>query len=140
MNDLEIAERHYQTVTILDLVGKIRIGVGNIKLRAALRQMMGEGKHQILLNLADVSHIDSSGLGELVAGYVAVKDIGGKLKLLNLNQRVRELMVMTKLLTVFEVYEDESEAVKSFQIPVEETESKPSKISAVKANKATINL
>ena len=140
MNDLEIAERHYQTVTILDLVGKIRIGVGNIKLRAALRQMLGEGKHQILLNLADVSHIDSSGLGELVAGYVAVKDIGGKLKLLNLNQRVRELMVMTKLLTVFEVYEDESEAVKSFQIPVEDTESKPSKISAVKANKATINL
>lgn len=134
MENLNITERHYKSVTILDLAGKIRLGEGNVKLRATLRQAMSEGKNRILLNLAEVSHIDSSGLGELVAGFVSLRKSGGELKLLHLNQRVRELMVITKLLTVFEVFEDEQDAVAGFQTPAADSDIKQSE--AVSENSA----
>ena len=112
---LDIKERQNQNVTILDLSGKIHLGESSIKFRTSLRQRMQEGKKHILLNLADVSQIDSCGLGELVAGFVSVERNGGEMKLLNLTDRVSELMMITKLVTVFEVYENEEAAVNSFQ-------------------------
>ena len=122
MDNLTITERHYKTVTILDLAGKIRIGDGNVKFRKVLRVLVESGKKNILLNLADVSHIDSSGLGELVAGFVSLQKNEGELKLLHLNYRVREIMMMTKLLTIFTVFENEDEAVASFQSHLENIE------------------
>lgn len=115
MNKLTIIQRHHEDVTILDLAGNVRIGEDIIKLRQALRILITEGEKKILLDLAGISHIDSSGLGELVAGYISLKKIGGELKLLNLTTRVSELMMITKLLTVFDSFEDEDEAIKSFQ-------------------------
>ena len=114
MNNLEITERRAGVVTVLDLRGNIRLGEGNIHLHRALRALVDKGDKRILINLADVTHIDSSGLGELVAGYTTLQKNGGDLKLLKLTERVRELMVITKLLTVFDVFDDEQEAIASF--------------------------
>jgi anti-sigma B factor antagonist len=140
MNNLNITERHNQTVTILDLKGNIRMGDDIIKLRKALRLIAGEGEKNILLNLADVSHIDSSGLGELVAGYVALQKSGGELKLLHLTKRIKELMMITNLVTIFEVYENEEDAVNSFQINSEYMETKQSGYVTGKLDRALINL
>ena len=117
MNNLNITERRNQSVTILDLKGNIRIGEGNVELHNILRFLVEKGEKKILLNLADVSYIDSSGLGELVAGFTTLQKNGGEMKLLNLTKRVSELMVITKLLTVFDIYESETEAVESFNNP-----------------------
>lgn len=114
MKNLSITERTVQDVIILDLSGNIRMGEDSIKLRNMLRDLAASGDKKVLLDLADVSNIDSSGLGELVAGYASVRKSGGDLKLLNLTDRVSELMVITKLLTVFEVFGDEKEALDSF--------------------------
>lgn len=128
MDNLTITERYNQDVTILDLTGKIRLGESIVNLRTALRVVTEEGKTNILLNLAAVSHIDSSGLGELVAGYTSMQKNGGELKLLHLNYRVREIMLMTKLLTIFDVFEDEEEAVLSFKIHTDTYVKKQSEI------------
>jgi anti-sigma B factor antagonist len=101
-------------VTIVDLSGKITMGEGGITLREEVRKLLAEGKKKIVLNLAEVNYIDSSGLGELVSAYTAVKNAGGELKLLNLTSKVRDLLVITKLVTVFDVKEDEASAVSSF--------------------------
>jgi anti-sigma B factor antagonist len=101
-------------VTIVDLSGKITLGEGGITLREEVRKLLAEGKKKIVLNLAEVNYIDSSGLGELVSAYTAVKNAGGELKLLNLTSKVRDLLVITKLVTVFDVKEDEASAVSSF--------------------------
>lgn len=122
MDNLSITQRQNKNVTVLDLEGQIRLGTGNIKLRETLRELAGQGKHNVLINLANVAQIDSSGLGELVGGYVSIKKSGGEIKLLHLNSRVQELMVITKLYTVFDVYENEDEAVASFQISEETAE------------------
>jgi anti-sigma B factor antagonist len=114
MKNLNIVERRNELITILDLEGNIRLGSGSAELRAALRLLVEKGEKEILLNMADVSHIDSSGLGELVSGYTTIHKAGGHLKLLHLSERVHELMTMTKLLTVFDVYDDEIKAVQSF--------------------------
>lgn len=114
MSNLSIAERPAESILILDLKGNIRIGEDSIHIHETLRQLLARGEKRILLNLADVSYIDSSGLGELVAGYTTCKREGAELKLLNLTHRVRELMVITKLLIVFEVFDDEREALASF--------------------------
>jgi anti-sigma B factor antagonist len=114
MNNLNISERRNQSVTILDLMGNIRIGESNVELHNILRFLVEKGEKKILLNLGDVSYIDSSGLGELVAGYTTLQKAGGEMKLLNLTKRVTELMVITKLLTVFEIFDNETEAVGSF--------------------------
>lgn len=115
MKNLSITERRTGSVIILDLKGNIRLGEGSRELHEAIRRIVEEGEKQLLLNLAEVSYIDSSGLGEIVAGYSTLQKIGGEMKLLNLTDRVSELMVITKLLTVFEVYEDEVQAINSFQ-------------------------
>ena len=101
-------------VTIVDLSGKITLGEGGITLREEVRKLLGEGQKKIVLNLAEVNYIDSSGLGELVSAYTAVKNAGGELKLLNLTSKVRDLLVITKLVTVFDVKDDEASAVSAF--------------------------
>lgn len=114
MSDLTISERQAGDVTILDLEGKITIGEGSVALRNAIRRLLGEGKNKILLNLAGVGYIDSSGIGELVSSFTAVNKEGGTLKLLNLTQKIQDLLAITKLLTVFDVYNDEATALASF--------------------------
>lgn len=123
MSKLIITKRWNGQVRILDLAGKIKIGDESTVLRAALRELSGEGAKNILLNLADVSSIDSSGLGELVAGFVSVRRTGGIIKLINLTDRISQLMMITKLLTVFDVYADEATAVASFDNAEDEDES-----------------
>jgi anti-sigma B factor antagonist len=92
----------------------VRIGGGTVQLHKAIRCLVDEGKTQILLNLSDVTHIDSSGLGELISGHISVTNHGGTIKLAHLTERLRELMVITKLLTVFDVYDDEAKALATF--------------------------
>jgi anti-sigma B factor antagonist len=116
MAELNINERQAGDVTVLDMSGKITIGEGSVALRTAIRRLLEEGKKRILLNLASVSYIDSSGIGELVSSYTAInKEEGGQLKLLNLTQKIKDLLTITKLLTVFDVYDNEAEALNSFK-------------------------
>jgi len=114
MADINISERQAGDVTILDLDGKVTIGEGSVALRNAIRRLLGEGKNKILLNLGGVGYVDSSGIGELVSSFTAVNKEGGVLKLLNLTQKIQDLLAITKLLTVFDVYENEGEALSSF--------------------------
>ena len=106
--------RQVGDVTVIDISGRITLGEGSTVLRDAVRDMTTSGNRKILLNLGDVSYIDSSGIGELVAGFISVAKAGGTLKLVNLTKRVQDLVHMTKLYFVFEVYEDEARAVLSF--------------------------
>lgn len=114
MAELNISERQAGDVTILDMDGKVTIGEGSVALRNAIRRLLGEGKNKILLNLGSVSYIDSSGIGELVSSFTAVNKEGGTLKLLNLTEKIQDLLAITKLLTVFDVFEDEGAALGSF--------------------------
>jgi len=114
MAELDLKERQAGDVTILDLNGSVRIGEGSIALRNAIRQLTESGKSKILLNLGNVNYMDSSGIGELIANYTTVSRSGGQLKLLNLTDKIQNLLVITKLLTVFDVYESEAEALNSF--------------------------
>ena len=111
---MKFTTREVGGVTIVDLSGKITLGEGGVTLRDEVRKLLAEGKKKIVLNLAEVNYIDSSGLGELVSAYTAVKNAGGELKLLNLTSKVRDLLVITKLVTVFDVKDDEASAVSSF--------------------------
>lgn len=115
MAELNINERQAGDVTVLDMSGKITIGEGSVALRTAVRRLLEEGKKRILLNLGGVSYIDSSGIGELVSSFTAINKEGGQLKLLNLTQKLRDLLTITKLLTVFDVYENEADALNSFK-------------------------
>ncbi|HYX41737.1 MAG TPA: STAS domain-containing protein [Pyrinomonadaceae bacterium] len=115
MAELNISERQAGDVTVLDLSGKITIGEGSVSLRSAIRRLIDEGKKKILLNLADVGYVDSSGIGELVSSYTTIGRESGQLKLLNLTQKIQDLLAITKLLTVFDVYEDEATALNSFK-------------------------
>ena len=112
---MAITQRQLDDVVILDLAGRITIGEGTIMLRERIAKMLDAGDKKFLLSLADVDYIDSSGLGELVSSFTRVKNQKGELKLLDLTRRVRDLMQITKLLTVFEVFDDEAEALKSFR-------------------------
>jgi anti-sigma B factor antagonist len=115
MAELNISERQAGDVTILDMSGKITIGEGSIALRSAIRRLLEEGQKKILLNLAGVGYIDSSGIGELVSSYTAIGKENGQLKLLNLTQKLQDLLAITKLLTVFDVYDSEAEALNSYK-------------------------
>ena len=115
MAELELNERQAGDVTILDLTGSVRMGEGAVSLRNSIRGLNDAGKKKILLNLAGVKNIDSSGIGELIANYTTIKREGGQLKLLNLTEKIQNLLVITKLLTVFDSYDNESEALSSFQ-------------------------
>ena len=112
---MESKIRHVESVTILDLSGKITLGEASGKLRSAVSEALSAGSKKILLNLADVNYIDSAGLGELVSAYTTVKNAGGEMKLANLTKKVKDLLVITKLLTVFDVKDDEKSAITSFQ-------------------------
>jgi len=114
MINLYINERQVEDVTILDLKGRERIRGVTIALHESIRCLAGEGKTQVLLDLAWVKHIDSGGLGELVASHVTLDEKGGALNLMHMTESVHELMTNTKLLTVFDVYDDEPKALASF--------------------------
>jgi len=111
---MKIQKRENGGVTILDLEGKITIGKGDVALRDAVHEVLDGGAKKILIDLADVTTVDSSGVGELVSAFTTVTNRGGKLKLLNLPSKVNDILQITQLITVFEVYDDESEAVASF--------------------------
>jgi anti-sigma B factor antagonist len=111
---IKISSRQVDGVTILDLSGRITLGEGSVQLRDAVRDLLAKGQKKILLNLADVNYIDSSGIGELVSAFTTVKNQGGELKLLNLTKKVHDLLQITKLYTVFDVQDDETSAVGSF--------------------------
>ena len=111
---MQIEERVVGGVTILDLSGKMTLGEGDELLREKIASLINAGHKQMLLNLDGVPYIDSAGLGEIVRTYTTVSRQGGKLKLLNLTKRIEDLLSITKLLTVFEVYDSEAEAIQSF--------------------------
>ncbi len=115
MAELNISERQAGDITILDLDGKVTIGEGSIALRSAIRRLLGEGKNKILLNLGSVGYVDSSGIGELVSSFTAVSKEEGTLKLLNLTQKIQDLLAITKLLTVFDVFDNEGDALSSYK-------------------------
>ena len=112
---LTIASREVDGVAVLDLNGRITLGEGSVQLRDAIREMISKGQTRILLNLADVNYIDSSGLGELVSAYTTAKNQGATLKLLKLTKKVHDLLQLTKLYTVFDVSDDEASAIASFK-------------------------
>ena len=105
--------RRLDDVVIMDLSGRITMGEGTLIVREQIKKLLDAGDRKFLLNLSDVDYIDSSGLGELVTSFTTVRNQGGQLKLLNLTRRVQDLLQITKLLTVFEVFDSESEALKS---------------------------
>jgi len=111
---LSIDKREVSHVTILDIRGRIVLGDEIGQLRMAVRGLVAEGKKKIILNLAGVDYIDSSGVGELVGCFTTVRNAGGELKLLNLSQKVQDVLHVTKLYTVFDIRDDEFQAVKSF--------------------------
>jgi anti-sigma B factor antagonist len=111
---MKATSRDVNGVEIVKLEGKITIGAGDQQLREVISNMVNDGKSKILLDMSGVTTIDSSGIGELVGSYTTVANRGGKLKLLHLPAKLNELLHITQLITVFEVYEDEQEAVKSF--------------------------
>lgn len=111
---LHIGTREVSHVTIVDVRGRIVLGDEIGELRSAVHRLIDEGKKKIILNLADVDYIDSSGVGELVGCYTTVRNAGGELKLLNLTQKVHDVLQVTKLYTVFDIRDDEFHAVKSF--------------------------
>jgi len=111
---MEMKKRTVNDVIILDMVGKITLGEGTAALRNEVRNLLKEGNKKIILNLGEVHYVDSSGIGELVSAFTTTSNQGGRLKLLNLTKKLHELLSITKLLTVFEVYEDEEEVLKSF--------------------------
>ena len=115
MINLYIKERQIGDVTILDLKGRVRVGGATVALHKSFRSLVQEEKLLILLNLAGVTHFDSSGLGELISSHVTVLNKGGEIKLVQLTETLRELMTVTKLLTIFDVYENEAEALLSFE-------------------------
>jgi anti-sigma B factor antagonist len=115
MAELEVKERQAGDVTILDMNGSVRMGEGAVSLRNSIRGLVDGGKKKILLNLGGVKNIDSSGIGELIANYTTVSRDGGQLKLLNLTDKIQNLLVITKLLTVFDSYDNEAEALNSFK-------------------------
>jgi anti-sigma B factor antagonist len=114
MSKLNIQQRRVGDITVLDMVGKVTIDGTSNALHACIRDLLEKGQNQILLNLAGVAYIDSSGLGELISCHVTLNKSGGQMKILHLTQRLRELMTITKLLTIFDVYDNEAEAINSF--------------------------
>ena len=111
---VKLNTRQVGDVTVVDVAGRITLVEGSSALRDSLRDMINKNQKKILLNLGEVNYIDSSGIGELVSGFTTVTNSGGQLKLLNLNKRVKDLLQITKLYTVFDVHEDEAGAIRSY--------------------------
>ena len=106
--------RQQQDITIVDLSGQIKLGEGSSVLRETVKDLLGEGRKKILLNLADINYIDSSGVGELVSAFTSVRNQGGELKLLHLTKKVHDILQITKLYTVFDVRDNEAAAISAF--------------------------
>ena len=112
---MQISERTVGDVVIVDVSGKVTLGDGgDVVLKDKMRSLVQQGQKKVLLNLGDVSYVDSAGLGEIVQAYATVNKNGGTLKLLNVTKRIKDLLSITKLLTVFECHDNEAEAIKSF--------------------------
>jgi anti-sigma B factor antagonist len=111
---VKLTSRQVGDVTVIDAAGRVTLGEGASAFRDAIRNFAAKGDKKLLLNLGDVSYIDSSGIGEMVSGFTTVTNGGGQLKLVGLSKRVKDLLQITKLYTVFEVFDDEAEAVRSF--------------------------
>jgi anti-anti-sigma factor len=111
---MDVSRRQVGDVTILDLKGKITIGSGDVQLRNAVQEVINSGATKVLINMAHVSTIDSSGIGELVSAYTTATNRGAKMKLINLPAKVTDILTITQLITVFDVYDSEAEGVSSF--------------------------
>ena len=111
---VKLTTRQVGDVTVIDAAGRITLGEAASTFRDKIRALVAEGQKKILVNLAEVSYIDSSGIGELVSGFTTVTNGGGQLKLVGLSKRIKDLLQITKLYTVFVVYEDEAAAIRSF--------------------------
>jgi anti-sigma B factor antagonist len=111
---MDIKERVVDGVSVLDLAGKIVLGEGDVQIKERIKDMLADGQRKILLNLGDVSYIDSAGLGALISCYTTVKREGGRMKLVNLTRRIQDLLAITKLITVFEHFDNEKTAIESF--------------------------
>ena len=111
---MKASTRQVDGVTIVDLSGRITLGEGSVVLRDTIKDLLSKGQKKILLNLGDVSYIDSSGIGELVSAFTSVRNQGGELKLLHLTKKVHDLLQITKLYTVFDVKDDEAQAIAAF--------------------------
>jgi len=111
---MDIKERVVGGVSILDLSGKVVLGEGDLQVKERIKDLLADGQRRILLNLAEVNYIDSAGLGSLISAYTTAKREGGSLKLVNLTKRIQDLLSITKLITVFETFETEPEALASF--------------------------
>ncbi len=111
---VKLTNRQVGDVTVVDAEGRITLGDGASTFRDLIKDLVGNGNKKLLVNLGEVSYIDSSGIGELVSGFTTVQNAGGSMKLLNLNKRVKDLLQITKLYTVFEVHDDEAAGVRSF--------------------------
>ena len=111
---MKASVRQVEGVTIVDLSGRIKLGEGSSILRDTVKDLLGKGQKNILLNLGDISYIDSSGIGELVSAFTSVRNQGGELKLLHLTKKVHDLLQITKLYTVFDVKDDEAAAISAF--------------------------
>jgi anti-sigma B factor antagonist len=111
---MQITERSIGDVMVLDLKGKITLGEGDELLKDKVNSLINQGQRKIVLNLGEVPYLDSAGLGEVVRAYTTVSREGGSLKLLNLTKRITDLLSITKLLTVFETFDSENDAVRSF--------------------------
>jgi len=112
---LTISSRDVDGVTVLDLSGRITLGEGSVQLRDAIRDLISKGVKNVLLSLGDVNYIDSSGLGELVSAFTTAKNQGAEVKLLNLTKKVKDVLQVTKLYTVFDIFDDEASAIASFK-------------------------
>jgi anti-sigma B factor antagonist len=112
---MKASNRQVDGITVVDLSGRITLGEGSVVLRDAVRDLLAKGEKKLLLNLGDVTYIDSSGIGELVSAFTTVRNQGGELKLLNLTKKVHDLLQITKLYTVFDVKDDEAAAISSFK-------------------------
>ena len=112
---MKASVRQVDSVTVIDISGRITLGETSVQLRELVRDQLAKGNKNILVNLGDVSYIDSSGIGELVSAYTAVSNQGGQLKLLKLTKKVHDLLQITKLYTVFDIHDDEAKAISSFE-------------------------
>jgi len=110
----KLSSRQVGDVVVIDVSGRITLGEGSSNLREGIRELLAKGNRKILLNLGEVSYIDSSGIGELVSAFTSSANQAGQLKLLNLTKRVKDLLQITKLYTVFEVFDEEAKAIRSF--------------------------
>ena len=112
---MKASSRQVNGVAVVDMSGRITLGEGSVVLRDTVRELLGKSEKKILLNLGDVTYIDSSGIGELVSAFTSVRNQQGQLKLLKLTKKVHDLLQITKLYTVFEIYDDEAAAIASFK-------------------------